>query len=112
MIKLRNITLVGTSLAISLALGACNSAPSEGELKGAVEAKMKADSETLERSIGKQAMPTKPELKNVRKIDCKSDSEKAYRCEVELEVNQGGTLAKGTASMRFVKSGENWVAGK
>ena len=49
MIKLRNITLVGTSLAISLALGACNSAPSEGELKGAVEAKMKADARKVEK---------------------------------------------------------------
>ncbi len=112
MTQLRNITFIGATLAISLALGACSSSPNEGELKAAVEAKMKADSEALERSIGKQGMPTKPELKTVRKVGCKSDGDKAYRCEVELEVNHGGTLAKGTASMRFVKNGESWVASK
>ena len=111
MIKLRNITFVGTALAISLALGACSGPPNESELKAAVEGKMKADSEALERSIGKQGMPTKPELKTVRKVGCKSDGDKAYRCEVELEVNHDGTLAKGTASMRFVKNGESWIAG-
>jgi len=112
MTQLLNITFTAATVAICLTLSACSGSPTEGDLKAAVEAKIKSDSEAMERNIGKQAMPPKPELKTVRKIDCKSEGDKAYRCEVELEVNHGGTLAKGTASMRFVKSGENWVASK
>ncbi len=111
MSNLFSSTFTVASLSTCLALSACSSSPSEGELKAAVEGKMRADSEAMERSVGKQAMPAKPELKSVRKIACKSDGDKAYRCDVELEVNHGGTIAKGTASMRFAKAGEAWVAG-
>lgn len=91
-------------------LSACSNSPTEAELKTAVERKMKMDSEAVERSIGKQAMPMKPELKAVRKIGCKGDGENASRCDIELEVNHGGTLAKGQASLRFVKGTEGWTA--
>ena len=110
MSSLSNSTFAIASLAICLALSACSNSPSESELKTAVEHKMKADSEAMERRVGKQAMPPKPELKSVRKVACKADGDKAYRCDVELEVNHGGTIAKGTAPMRFVKNGEEWVA--
>ncbi len=98
------------SFAICLGLAACSNSPSDSELRAAIEGKMKADSEALELRVGKQAMPAKPELKNVRKIACKADGDKAYRCEVELEVNHAGTIAKGTASMRFLKASNGWLA--
>ena len=110
MSSLFSTTFKIAALAACVALTACSNSPSEGELKTAVEHKMKADSDAMERSVGKQAMPPKPELKSVRKVACKADGEKAYRCDVELEVNHGGTIAKGTAPMRFVKNGEEWVA--
>ena len=106
-----NVTLILIPVAIGLTLSACSSSPTEGELKAAIETKMKADSAAMELRIGKQGMPPKPELKNVRKIACKADGDKAYRCEVELEVNHDGTLAKGTASIRFLRNNEGWIAG-
>lgn len=105
-----NKTFISAGVVLCLALSACSSSPTEGELKSAVERKMLADSQALERSVGKQAMPPKPVLQAVRKIACKEDGEKAYRCDVELEVKHGGTLAKGAASMRFLKAGDGWVA--
>ena len=110
MSSLSNSTFTIASLAVCLALSACSNSPSESELKTAVEHKMRTDFEAMERRVGNQAMPPKPELKSVRKIACTADGDKAFRCNVELEVNHGGTIAKGTASMRFVRNGEEWVA--
>ena len=106
-----NTPLLLAPVAMSLALSACSGSPTEGELRAAVESKMKADSAAMELRIGKQGMPPKPELRSVRKIGCKADGDNAYRCEVELELNQGGTLAKWSASMRFLKNDNGWVSG-
>ncbi len=106
-----NITFILAPVAMALTLSACSSSPSEGELRAAIESKMKADSAAMELRIGTQGMPPKPELRSVRKIACKADGDNAYRCDVELELNQGGILAKGTASMRFLKNNNGWVSG-
>ena len=96
---------------LCVALSACSSSPSEGDLKAALAHKMKADYEALARSTGKQALPPRPELMAVHKFACKPEAKQAYRCDIEIEVNHGGTLAKGTAAMRFHKSDAGWVAG-
>jgi len=108
----KKITLAAASVAICLALTACSGAPSESDLKSAIETKMKADSKAMESAIGKQGMPVQPEIKGVHKVGCKGDGENAYRCDIELEVMQNGTVAKGAASMRFSKNGDAWSASK
>ena len=111
MAKALNTTFACTALLACLALSACTKPPVEAELKAAVERKMTSDREALERKIGPQAMPpAKPVLRNLRKLGCKEDAEKAYRCEGELEVSHGDAGATGTASMRFVRTNNGWVA--
>jgi len=95
-----------------LALTACSASPSESDLRSAIENKMKTDSEAMELTIGKQGMPIRPEIKNVHKNGCKPASENAYRCDVEIEIMQRGTIAKGSASMLFLKNSNGWVATK
>ncbi len=111
MANILNTTFACAALLASLALTACSKPPVEAELKAAVERKMTSDREALERRIGPQAMPpVKPVLRNLRQLGCKEDAEKTYRCEVELEVSHGDAVATGTASMRFQKVGDEWVA--
>jgi len=53
-----------------------------------------------------------PEIKSVKKIGCKEDGEKAYKCDVELEVTRQGNTNKGIAPIRFVKGSDGWIASK
>lgn len=112
MSSIMNKTFWSIPTTVCLALTACSGAPSEGELKQAIERKMKADSEALQRVVGKQGMPTAPEIKRVEKVGCKEDRDKAYKCDVELELLQNGASSKGAASMRFIKDNEGWLATK
>ena len=106
------IIFATTSVVICLSLTACSGAPSEGELKSAIENKMQADSKAMESAIGQQGMPARPVITAVHKNSCKNEGNNTYTCTVELEVMQNGTATKGTAIMRFAKNGDKWTATK
>lgn len=97
-------------------LAGCGGAPSESDIKAAVEKQVKAERDAMEQISGKPAMEMVkgmfPEIKSVHKIGCKEDGEKAYRCDVELEVAQGKQTGKNAASLRFVKGSDGWIAQK
>jgi hypothetical protein len=99
-----------------LLLTACGGAPSEGDIKAAIEKQMGADVKAMAQMGGKQAADMfkglVPEIKSVKKIGCKEDGEKAYKCDVEMEVTQMGSTNKGVAPMRFVKGSDGWIASK
>ena len=99
-----------------LLLTACGGAPSEGEIKTAIEKQMGADAKAMAQMGGKQAADMfkdmMPEIKSVKKIGCKDDGEKAYKCDVELEVTRMGSTNKGIAPIRFVKGSDGWIATK
>ena len=53
-----------------------------------------------------------PKISGLKKIGCKEDGEKAYRCDVEMEVSQDGQVNKGPANLRFVKGSDGWMVSK
>ena len=53
-----------------------------------------------------------PDIKSVKKIGCKEDGDKAYKCDVEMEVTQMGKTNKEIAPFRFVKASDGWVVTK
>jgi len=90
-------------------LTACSGAPSEGDIQGAVERQMKAEQESLAKIGGAElAKSMLPVVTGVKKIGCKEDGEKAYRCDVEVEVIQLGKTSKGPAAFRLVKLSDGW----
>ncbi|OQW86024.1 MAG: hypothetical protein BWK72_19080 [Rhodoferax ferrireducens] len=99
-----------------LMLSACGGAPSEGDIKTAIEKQMTAEAKGMAQMGGKQASDMMknllPEIKSVKKIGCKEDGEKAYKCDVEMEVSQMGNTNKGIAPIRFVKGSDGWIASK
>ena len=101
---------------VLLALTACGGAPSDGDIKASIEKQMEADSKAMEQFGGKQATNMAknllPEIKSIKKIGCKEDGDKAYKCDVEMEVTQMGNTNKGIAPFRFVKASDGWVVTK
>ena len=50
-----------------------------------------------------------PEINSLKKIGCKEDGERAYRCDVELEMTQFGITNKAPVNLRFVQASEGWT---
>ena len=99
-----------------LSLSACGGAPSEDDIKTAIDKQMQAEAKAMLAMAGKQgaemAKDFMPSIKSVKKIGCKEDGDKAYKCDVEMEVTQMGNTNKGVAPMRFVKGSDGWAASK
>lgn len=90
-------------------LTACSGAPSEGDIQGALDRQMKADQASVAK-IGGAALAKSmvPVVTGIKKIGCKEDGEKAYRCDVEVEALQGGKSGKGAAVFRLIKLSDGW----
>ena len=116
---MRSIIKISSTIAFAAAcsvLAGCGGAPSESDIKTALEKQVKAERDAMEQISGKQAMEMMKgmfaEIKSVHKIGCKDDGEKAYKCDVELELVQGKQTGKNAASLRFLKGSDGWIAQK
>jgi hypothetical protein len=95
---------IALAIALGLALAACSSEPSDDDIQAAVAKEQKATPEIMQGLV--------PEIISVKKIGCKSDSEKAYICDVEVEAKQFGSVTKGVSPVRFVKASDGWAIAK
>lgn len=82
-------------------LSACGGAPSESQMKAAYQ-------KTIDESPISQM--AKMEVTSMKKIDCKEDGAKAYRCEVEIAIKTSATEQKMKVPMQFVKGPDGWRA--
>lgn len=94
-------------------LAACSGAPSEGDIRGALDRQIKTEQESLAKlggAFGGTALVKSmiPAISGVKKVGCKEDGEKAYRCDVEVEVSRGDKTSKGPAVLRLVKLSDGW----
>lgn len=97
-----------------LTLAGCGGAPSEGQIKAAIEAQLQQQQKAVAGMLGAAAgtIPKDmlPEVTNVRKIGCTADGEKAYRCDVELEMKLRGNVTKTPPRpVRLVKGSDGWA---
>ncbi|MGF6273409.1 hypothetical protein ABIB38_001783 [Massilia sp. UYP11] len=89
------------------ALSACSGQPSDSEMK---EALQKTADQTMEAIVGKNANQSSRIVYNsVKSAGCKSDGEKAYRCDVEVETDSMLGKQKTVMPVRFVKTGDGWM---
>lgn len=89
-------------------LTACSSGPSDKEMEIALQ---KNVDQTVGALLGdsKESRDARPKFTSVRRLDCKGDGEKAYKCDVELEVSSMLGKQKSTQSIRFVKGSDGWA---
>ena len=102
--------------AAALLLSACSSEPSNGDIEQAVKASVTKSQEAMSKlassspqaaEMAKKMMPT---VHGVNKIGCKADGDKAYNCDVELDMETGITgRKKQTVPVRMVKGSEGWT---
>lgn len=90
-------------------LSGCSGAPSDADMKNALQ-------KNVDQSVGailgngKEAQDAKPKYDSVKGLGCKSDGEKAYRCDVEIEMTSMLGKQKSAQSIRFVKGSDGWIA--
>ena len=105
----RRFKFLSTSGALLL-LTACGGAPSDADIKSALEKATAMSAKAVAQfDVMGIAKSMQPEFKNIKKIGCKEDGEKAYKCDVEYEVTQLGNTSKQTMPMRFVKGSDGWA---
>ena len=107
------MTAVG---AIALLLAGCSSEPSNSDIEKAVQASVQQSQEAMGKLAGSNpqaadmAKAFQAKVHSVNKIGCKSDGDKAYKCDVELDMETGLTgRKKQTVPVRMVKGSEGWT---
>lgn len=92
-----------------LGLAACSGAPSDSDMKTALQRNVDQTVGAL-LGNGQAARDAKPTYDAVKSLGCKSDGEKAYRCDVEVEMTSILGKQKNAQSIRFVKGSDGWIA--
>lgn len=106
----KTIKLMGI-MGLSMALVACGGAPSEGEIKDALQ----KQTDQMIKSMGPLAKMSgidTTEVRSVEKIGCEKDGENAYRCDVKVVVKVQGKEVSETSRGRFVKTSDGWQASR
>jgi len=96
---------------LSLGLAACGGAPSEGEMKDA----MQREADQLIKAMGPFAQVAGMEamqILKVEKVGCDKDGDKAYRCDMKVVAKVQGKEVTQTTRGRFVKTSDGWQASK
>jgi hypothetical protein len=103
------------AVAALMTLSACGGAPSDSDIQSAFDKQKKMQAEAWEKMDKQFADAMKsatPEIKSTKKIGCKEDGEKAYKCDVEVEVVTKGNTTKKIVPVRFVKGSDGWTPSK
>ena len=48
-------------------------------------------------------------VRSVSRHDCRADGANAYRCDVALELEQGGVVTKVNAPLKLARGADGWV---
>lgn len=110
---MRSIFAAVTGMALTaIALTGCGSGPSEAEIEKVFKADLEQSTKQMT-ALGGAAMAKMllPTLHGVKKLGCEKDGP-GYLCDLELDVEQGGSRSRGAAKQRFVKGSAGWVVSK
>ena len=90
-------------------LSACSGEPSEGDMRAALDKEV-AEANKVTASLRADKKTT---LHSFKKVGCKADGDKAFRCDVEMDLEAPLVgRKKVVAPLRFVKGSDGWVATK
>lgn len=110
---LRTRLATTAALASALLLAACGSAPSEDDMRAAMDRQMQAQVEGAGKLFGHTGAglmkDMMPEVQSLKKVGCKADGDNAYLCDVELGVKQLGITHQSLVQLRFVKASQGWT---
>lgn len=99
-----SLTILGATLT------GCSGEPSAGDIDKTVRNYMSQSQAQIQNLTGSKS--SLGEIHDVKKLGCKSDTDVSWRCDVEIDITQYGSRAKGPASFRFVKGSDGWSLGR
>jgi hypothetical protein len=104
--KMNKYTLVAAVIISSFLLAGCDNEPSEQDISVALNKSIESGNSAV-RAINpdvSQAMLRK--LNSVKKIDCAKESDKSYKCNAEISINNENR----TTSVTLLKTDDGWKA--
>ncbi|TAI92069.1 cell wall-binding protein [Pectobacterium versatile] len=102
--KMKKYTFVAAVIISAFMLAGCDSEPSEQDMFNALNQSIESGNSAV-RAIN----PNAPEamlrtLKTVKKIDCINESDKSYKCNAEVAINNEHR----TTTLKFLKNNDGW----
>ena len=101
---------LGAVIVLSAALAACGGAPSEKEVRAALEKRIKSDLGQISAMAGGHGADLKelmdgmmPKIENISVNDCDSVGDDVYQCSVEATVSMMGEKHSNTEDIRLKK---------
>lgn len=88
-------------------LAACSGAPSEGDIRSALERQQQAEAAATPARM--KAVVPQVEITGLKKLGCESAGEKAWRCDVEVTVQAMGRVVTSATKLRLVRGSEGWM---
>jgi len=101
---MKKYTFVAAVIISSFLLAGCDSEPSENDISNALNKSIESGNSAV-RAIN----PNAPEamlrtLNSVKKIDCIKESDKSYKCNTEIVINDKNRIT----SLKLLKTDDGW----
>lgn len=101
--KMKKYTFVAVILSTFLLAG-CDSEPSENDISNALNKSIESGNSAI-RSINPNASETMLRtLKSVKKVDCQKESDKSYKCNAEVAINNENRMTQ----IKLLKTDDGW----
>jgi hypothetical protein len=108
MTESRGLGLFG--LTACLLLAACSSTPSVPDMQGALDRHARATpADSADFGTPEQQRAWQPWFTVVKTLACTDVGSKAYHCDVEVDILQGGKTSRGAAAFTFVRHSDGWA---
>jgi len=87
-------------------LSGCDSEPSENDISNALNQSIESGNSAVRAINPNASQQMLRKLNSVKKIDCVKESDKSYKCNAEVAINNENR----TTSVRLLKTDDGWKA--
>jgi outer membrane murein-binding lipoprotein Lpp len=102
--KMKKYTLVAAVIISSFLLAGCDSEPSENDISNALNQSIESGNSAVRAINPNASQQMLRKLNSVKKIDCAKESDKSYKCNAEISINNENR----TTPVRLLKTDDGW----
>lgn len=102
--KMKKYTLVAAVIISSFLLAGCDSEPSEQDISVALNKSIESGNSAIRAINPNASQEMLRKLNSVKKIDCAKESDKSYKCNAEININNENR----TTPIRLLKTDDGW----
>lgn len=101
---MKKYTLVAAVIISSFLLAGCDSEPSEQDISVALNKSIESGNSAIRAINPNASQEMLRKLNSVKKIDCVKESDKSYKCNAEISINNENR----TAPVKLLKTESGW----